>query len=408
MAWFSAGTRPERVARALATDGLDALLALTPENAAYLCGRTSAIASLWRVPGLTAAVVGADGARAFVFGDADRELFADAPGNRFVYRLWSEHVDVRSQPAGEIRARIAAARPRVLPRPPQFDPVEIAAQVAAAVQAVAPTPRRVGADLAMVPAADLGRLRQQLPEVALVDASATFDDLRAIKDAAEIAHLRLACELTETGIAGAIARLEPGMTETAVNAAYQTAAWERASADPRFAAVRQVEGVATVGIGAAPTPRVVAPGQTVKFDMQVDVGGYHSDVGRTVALDPTPKQGTVYAALRAALAAAEAEVVPGVPIRDVYRAGVAAMRAAGFATYSRGHLGHSIGLAHCYEEPPFIAADEARPLVPGMVLSLELPYYLYGVGAFQLERMLQVTADGHEAMDHLPFELALP
>jgi Xaa-Pro aminopeptidase len=342
-----------------------------------------------------------------VFGDADAEVFADAAGERLVYRLWSEHVDLRPQQQGEVRTRIAAARPDVLRRPAQFDPVEVATNLAAAVRAVAPNPRRVGADLAAVPAADLERLQQALPGVELVDASATFANQRAIKDADEIAQLRLACELTEAGIAGAIARLVPGMTEVAVNAAYQVAAWERAAADTRFAALRQVEGVAAVGIGASPASRMVAPGQTVKFDMQVDVGGYHSDVGRTVALAPTVEQQEVYAALRAALAAAESAVRPGVPIRDVYETGVAAMRSAGFETYSRGHLGHSIGLAHCYEEPPFIAADEARPLTPGMVLSLELPYYLYGVGAFQLERMLLVTADGHETMDQLPFELAL-
>ncbi len=75
--------------------------------------------------------------------------------------------------------------------------------------------------------------------------------------------------------------------------------------------------------------------------------------------------------------------------------------------YSRGHLGHSDGLTQHFEEPPFIAPNELRPLVPNMVLSLEMPYYLYGVGAFQLERMVLVTEDGHEVLDSLPFELAV-
>ena len=62
-------------------------------------------------------------------------------------------------------------------------------------------------------------------------------------------------------------------------------------------------------------------------------------------------------------------------------------------------------LAHNYEEPPFIAADEARPLAPGMVVSVELPYYLLGVGSFQMERMVQIGASGAEVLDRLPFEL---
>ena len=42
---------------------------------------------------------------------------------------------------------------------------------------------------------------------------------------------------------------------------------------------------------------------------------------------------------------------------------------------------------------------------PGMVISVELPYYLLGVGSFQLERMVQVGASGAEVLDRLPFEL---
>jgi Xaa-Pro dipeptidase len=89
----------------------------------------------------------------------------------------------------------------------------------------------------------------------------------------------------------------------------------------------------------------------------------------------------------------------------VWAIGTERMRTAGFASYSRGHLGHSVGLAHNYEEPPFIAADEARPLAPGMVVSVELPYYLLGVGSFQMERMVLIGAAGAEALDRLAFEL---
>jgi len=190
-----------------------------------------------------------------------------------------------------------------------------------------------------------------------------------------------------------------------VSAAYQRAIWERAASDERFAALRQVEGLVSVGDGA--TPVAVGPGQTVKLDMQVDIGGYHSDVGRTYALEPTAEQREVYDALREALAAVVDAIGPGVPMRDVWAVGTERVRAAGFASYSRGHLGHSVGLAHNYEEPPFIAADEARPLAPGMVISVELPYYLLGVGSFQLERMVRIGESEAEVLDQLPFELGV-
>ena len=119
-----------------------------------------------------------------------------------------------------------------------------------------------------------------------------------------------------------------------MSAAYQCAIWDRAASDDRFAALRQVEGLVSVGDGTVPV--AVGPGQTVKLDMQVDVGGYHSDVGRTYALDPTAEQQAVYDALRDALAAVVAAVGPGVPMRDVWAVGTERMRAGGIRQLQPG------------------------------------------------------------------------
>src|SRR5262249_41479470 len=163
----------------------------------------------------------------------------------------------------------------------------------------------------------------------------------------------------------------------------------------------------SIGFG-ADSPRVVGPGQTIKFDMQVDVGGYHSDIGRTIATGATRDQRDIYAALRSALMAAQSHVKPGASFAEIFHAGTDAVRYAGFTNYSRGHLGQSVGLTRHFEEPPFITPEEHRALVPGMVISLELPYYVYGVGAFQLERMLLITSDGHEALDKIPLDFEFP
>jgi Xaa-Pro dipeptidase len=402
--WYEGATRRERLADALQRNRLDVLLAVTPENAAYLSGRTSVIATLWRLPGLVAVAVNDRGEIAVAAGDNETGGYEGVVA-RFAHPLWIEHLDLRC-PGADLEARVDAARPGgALARPAQFDADLMLDAVAAAVGAVVTTSRgvRVGAELAMLPTWVAEGLRGRLPDVEWVEGGAVFDDLRAIKDADEIAHLRLAAELTETGIAGARDALQPGLSAVGVSAAYQRAIWDRAASDDRFATLRQVEGLVSVGDGSAPV--AVGPGQTIKLDMQVDVGGYHSDVGRTYALEPTAEQQAVYDALRDALAAVVSAIGPGVPMRDVWAVGTERMRAAGFASYSRGHLGHSVGLAHNYEEPPFIAADEARPLAPGMVVSVELPYYLLGVGSFQMERMVQIGVSEAEVLDRLPFEL---
>jgi Xaa-Pro dipeptidase len=400
--WSAGATRHERIADALGRNRLDVLVALTPENAFYLTGRTSVIATLWRLPGLVAAAVNGRGEMAVAAGDNEIGGY-EGVSARFAHPLWIEHLDLRS-PEADLASRIAAARPEgVLARPAQFDVELMLDAAAAAIGAVLSKGRRIGVEIALLPAWVAKGLRRRLPDIEWVDAGAVFDDLRAIKDADEIANLRLAAELTEAGLAGARDALKPGLSAVGVSAAYQRAVWECAAGDSRFAALRQVEGLVSVGDGT--TTAEVGPGQTVKLDMQVDVGGYHSDVGRTYALDPTDEQQAVYDALRDALAALVAALAPGVPMRDVWAVGTEQMRAVGFANYSRGHLGHSVGLAHNYEEPPFIAADEARPLAPGMVVSVELPYYLLGIGSFQMERMVLIEEAGVEVLDRLPFEL---
>lgn len=255
MDWYTTGAGDNRRTRALAAiehAGIDALLALTPENAAYLSGRTSYIASLWRVPGLTAAALGAGDRLAVALPDADLAAFATSHiVARFPHRLWVEHAVLQDNPGGtDLPAQLRRLRPEgAQPRPAQFDLDEVFRNAAEAVCAVAAAPKRIGVDLATVPAASMARLQAELPGVDLIDATQIFDDLRAVKDPDEIEHLRRAAVLTTVGIAAARERLVQGVTEQAVNAAYQIAVWQAAAADTRYAALRQVEGVATVGNG---------------------------------------------------------------------------------------------------------------------------------------------------------------
>jgi Xaa-Pro aminopeptidase len=405
--WYRGADRWERIQDAIERHNLDALVALTPENAHYLAGHGNYIATHWRLPGLFAVAIGKNGTKAVVSGEFGRDPLAPEPGYAwFPFTSWTESLDVRGESGGSIAERVVQARPERVDRPAQFDLSEVFDRVGDAIRHVAPDARNVGVDLDLMDDRSVGYLVGVLGEALGLPWDSIFDDLRAIKDPDEIEHLRLACELTEIGIEAAATNLELDQTELAVNSAYHVAVHHAAATDPRFAGFRQSEGLASVGLG-IDSPGRVARGQTVKFDMQVDIAGYHSDVGRTYAIDPTPDQQAVYDALLGALHEMTSTVAPGVTFAELYAIGSGAMHRAGFANYSRGHLGHSDGLTQHFEEAPFIAPHEHRPLAPNMVLSLELPYYLYGVGAFQMERMVLVTEDGHEVWDSLPFRLSV-
>jgi Xaa-Pro dipeptidase len=402
--WPAGSNRNNRALAALPELGVDALLALTPENAFHLSGIANFIATRWRTPGLAAALVTIHGDRAVVTGDNGVTV---APGQRhFTYPLWIDNVDLRDCPGDSCQARISIIRgDDPFHRPAQYEIAQIASCVAGAIQQTAPDARRIGTEISAIPAPFMVMLTEQLPNITWIDATTLFDDLRAIKDTDELDLLREAGKLTEQGLASAIGSLEPGMKSIDAWIAYQQGVLSAMQNHPMKGLVGDIEGL--VAVGAPGAGDSVGPGVTIKFDMQVELGGYHSDLGRTVALDPTAEQHAIYNALHESLMKAIDAVKIGDPLSATYDAGANSMRSLGFPSYSRGHLGHSLGLTTNFEEAPFICPDEHRPIVPGMALSLELPFYVGGVGTFQLETMLLVQESGIEQVDRLPFALDL-
>ncbi|HET7092263.1 MAG TPA: hypothetical protein VFI22_02265, partial [Thermomicrobiales bacterium] len=93
--WHTGETKAERIDNALRRSQLDALVALTPENAAYLSGRTSGIGAMWRLPGIVVVAAGRDEARAVAAGDSEIDAYPADRFTRFVHPFWIERLDLR-------------------------------------------------------------------------------------------------------------------------------------------------------------------------------------------------------------------------------------------------------------------------------------------------------------------------
>ena len=147
-------------------------------------------------------------------------------------------------------------------------------------------------------------------------------------------------------------------------------------------------------------------GDILKFDIGVVIGGYSSDMARTVAFGPPSRAAReLHAALLAGLEAGLAKLGPGVRLADVHAVMLAAVRERGVAGYARGHFGHSLGNDPFSEQWPFIAADSDVSAEPGMVLAVESPYYVDGLGGFIIEDQVLVTETGIELMSRHPRDL---
>lgn len=406
-----------RAAGLLADAGIDALVVLSPENFAYVTGAGPGPVAMWRRAGGAVALVPADAgaAPAAVVPDSLEGPFRAATGIADVrtHVIWMDALDLDADAATaagpDLAARVAAAarragRPQGLTRPATYEPRRAFALLRETLAERGLLRARLGVELDFVPVADFALLRDVVPEAEWVDSGPVFERLRAVKTTREIDRLRTALELSETGLAALARAIAPGAGPGGLARTWRDAATEAASA----------QGAPLTGswhyISVGPDPwsatSRLAPGGLVKADVGCVVDGYSSDCARTFVLGAAPAAATaVYGAMRDAWETGRAELRPGRLLSDVHRATTAAMRRAGFPDYARGHFGHSVGAMLSIEEWPYIAADSAVAIEPGMVLSYEIPWYLGGLGAFMLEDQFLITGDGAESMNRLPRDL---
>lgn len=406
-------------ARALmAAGGLDGLIVVKPENVQYVSGVHPGPASwLWRRAGPAIVLLPADDALmpAAVIPDTQEIAFRQGSDIRDLrtHPLWIEIDDVSGLLTAdrpiEDTIRIAAQRrPKPAVRPGTYDLDHCLRLLAALVGERGLERGRLGIELDFIAANDLRAFQAHLPNATLVDSSRVFAELRAIKNAREIAALRLGAELTEAGIRHAVAHLAPGMPAAAVALAYRAGVIAAAS-ERRLTSLEATWDIISVGPqpwGRGMTTAQVEEGALLKFDVGCTVAGLEADMGRTFVFGRArAEQRRIQDGLLQAHDAARAVMRPGIPIGEVFRAALEGMRRAGFPTYTRGHFGHSLGSDYGHEEWPYIEAAERRALEPGMVFALETPYYIDGLGGFITEDQILITPEGHENMSTLPRDL---
>ena len=402
-----------RAQRLMQEAGLDALVLLTPEGFAYATGVPGGPAFMWRRAGAASALVPADAGmpEAAVVYDllAPRFRAASDIADVRTHPIWVETDDLSGlDPGSNDPASVLAENHRRagrLPdfrRPTTFDAGACFAQLRDQLAERGLLKGRIGLEFNLLAVADHAALKSAIPEVDWVDGACTIALLRMVKTPAEIAHLRMAVELSEAGTAALVAKIAPGVTRSAL-----AMAW-RAGVDAEAAArgVRNLTGVwEYVSVGPDPWggEATAGPGDLVKVDVGCLISGYSSDAGRTYAVGrASPLQRRLFDALAEAFAAGSAEIRPGRLLSDVFHAAQRGLDRAGFPEFTRGHFGHGLGANVGSEEWPFIAADSPIPIEPGMVLAFETPWYVDGVGGMIIEDQMLVTETGHEPMSRLP------
>ena len=245
-------------------------------------------------------------------------------------------------------------------------------------------------------------LMQLRPDLRL-KVSSCVEDARMIKTDEEILLLRRASEITDDVFADAFGQLREGMTELDLGAVF--------SDTFQAHGVGRFEGNPMVCFGAgsaephhAPGDAPLKAGDAVCVDTGKRIGGYYSDMTRTVFFRKvSDEQRKVYNIVLEANLAALSIIKPGVLMSDIHEAACKVIRDAGYGDFYPHRTSHGIGID--YHEEPFDVAGRPLPVEPGMCFSVEPGIYLPGRFGVRIEDLVVVTKDGYSLLNHAPKEL---
>ena len=379
-AWEGAdrAARPARLARLrsrFATAGIDAYFGVRREHMRYLTG--------------------------FALADGEEKV----AGNSGQFLVGGDEVVLLADSRYAIQARREAPETRLQPvyqdLPSRWS--ELVGSLGA---------RRVGVEAGFVSHAVWERLATAAPDLELIPVEGWIEADRAVKEPAEIERISAACAVADRGLATLLPEIRPGVTESTLALRLE---WLIRSGGAEALAfdVACLSGPEAALPHGAPGDRAVREGAVLLFDFGAQVGGYRSDMTRTLFVgEPDSRDLDVYElvvrAQRAAIGALEDAVAAGADppsgrALDSLARDVVAM--GGREPFGHG-LGHGIGLA-THELPQLGKRAPEATLPSPTVFSVEPGVYLEGETGVRIEDLVMLDAGARriERLTRFPREV---
>ncbi len=252
-------------------------------------------------------------------------------------------------------------------------------------------------------AARYAQLRQALPGARLLDCSNLIRLLRMVKTGDEIDRLEQAAEISEAAAMTAMEQASPGDNVQHVIHRFRAELGSRGADLDHFA-------FGVHGLGIATEPDFILGESEVEYvDWGCRYRTCYSDTGTTFAMEPlSDAMQERFDVLRASMDAGLAAIQPGANASTVQVAMQAVVDDAGLAMYPHGH-----GVGMEVRDYPILAPDNGLRIsddcvdIPSdlsieenMVLNVEAPLCLAGVGSLHLEQSVVVTDSGSRPLTH--------
>lgn len=244
---------------------------------------------------------------------------------------------------------------------------------------------------------------ERLPGCTLVPRTRWMAPARAAKTAAEVEQIRTAQAVTDAVFGEIVGLLRPGVTEREVAAEivyrHLLRGADKMAFDPIVAS-----GPQGALPHARPTDRVLQSGELVVLDFGCVLGGYASDMTRTVALgEPGDEARAAYAVVLRAQRQALAAARSGITTNALDAAARGVIEDAGLGSFFSHGLGHGIGLET--HEWPHVSRHTDAVMPEGTTVTIEPGVYLPGRFGIRIEDIVVLRQDGCENLTAAPKDL---
>jgi Xaa-Pro aminopeptidase len=231
-----------------------------------------------------------------------------------------------------------------------------------------------------------------LNKTSLVPTTGLTEELRIIKDQEELALLQKAIDASDAAMTAVCPAIQAGMTEKEVAWRMEVAMREFGADCPSFDTI-----VAAGPNGAMahhhPSDRPIQQGEPIVIDMGARVGGYCSDITRTVvAGEPDEMFRKIYDIVLGAQLTAIHTVKPGLTGEECDGLSRSVIAEAGYGDNFGHSLGHGVGLA--VHEYPRVGPKAPDVLKPDMVFTIEPGIYITGWGGVRIEDIVILGPKG--------------
>lgn len=240
----------------------------------------------------------------------------------------------------------------------------------------------------------LGALKEEsdLSGVSLIPVAGLADDQRIIKDGDELGLLQRAIDASDAAMEAVCPAITEGMTEREV-------AWrmEMAMRDAGADMISFDTIVAAGPNGAMahhqPTDRAIQRGEPIVIDMGAKVGGYCSDITRTVIVgEPDEMFHKIYGIVLGAQLTAINTVQIGMTGEECDSLARDVIAEAGYGDNFGHSLGHGVGLA--IHENPRVSPKSTDLLDLNTVFTVEPGIYISGWGGVRIEDIVILGDNG--------------